>query len=144
MVTTPTLPPLCPPAEEYLRMLNLGLAEVKKYFLGPFSPSCRMVRMMREFLYRTLPEDSYKVTTGRLHVGLTRFEDGESVVVSEFTSKEELIEARILGRWEGTPLTAALLSPHLSAARRGLGVACRVPRSLDGPPSLGCSSGPPE
>ncbi|XP_063095053.1 omega-hydroxyceramide transacylase isoform X2 [Cavia porcellus] len=79
--------------EEYLRMLNLGLAEVKKYFLGPFSPSCRMVRMMREFLYRTLPEDSYKVTTGRLHVGLTRFEDGESVVVSEFTSKEELIEA---------------------------------------------------
>ncbi|XP_013372583.1 PREDICTED: patatin-like phospholipase domain-containing protein 1 isoform X1 [Chinchilla lanigera] len=79
--------------EEYLRVLNLGLAEVKKYFLGPFSPSCRMVRMMRQFLYSTLPEDAYKFTTGRLHVGLTRFEDGESVVVSEFTSKEELIEA---------------------------------------------------
>ncbi|KAM6182321.1 omega-hydroxyceramide transacylase [Erethizon dorsatum] len=79
--------------EEYLRVLNLGLAEVKKYFLGPFSPSCRMVQMMRQFLYSALPEDSHKSTSGKLHVGLTRLEDGESVVVSEFTSKEELIEA---------------------------------------------------
>ncbi|XP_055427558.1 omega-hydroxyceramide transacylase isoform X2 [Bubalus kerabau] len=52
-----------------------------------------MVQMMRQFLYRVLPEDSYKVTTGKLHVALTRFTDGESVVVSEYTSKEELIEA---------------------------------------------------
>ncbi|XP_010603705.1 patatin-like phospholipase domain-containing protein 1 [Fukomys damarensis] len=52
-----------------------------------------MVQMMRRFLYTALPEDAYKAATGKLHVGLTRFEDGESVVVSDFTSKEELIEA---------------------------------------------------
>ncbi|XP_055988100.1 omega-hydroxyceramide transacylase [Sorex fumeus] len=52
-----------------------------------------MVQMMRQFLYRVLPEDSYKAATGKLHVSLTRLEDGESVVVSEFRSKEELIEA---------------------------------------------------
>lgn len=80
--------------DEYLRVLNVGVAEVKKSFLGPLSPSCKMVQMMRQFLYRVLPEDSYKVTTGKLHVALTRFTDGESVVVSEYTSKEELIEAR--------------------------------------------------
>lgn len=79
----------------------MGVAEVKKSFLGPLSPSCKMVQMMRQFLYRVLPEDSYKVTTGKLHVSLTRFTDGESVVVSEFTSKEELIEARGLGGREG-------------------------------------------
>uniref|UniRef100_A0A8C2S871 PNPLA domain-containing protein n=1 Tax=Capra hircus TaxID=9925 RepID=A0A8C2S871_CAPHI len=79
--------------DEYLRVLNVGVAEVKKSFLGPLSPSCKMVQMMRQFLYRVLPEDSYKVTTGKLHVALTRFTDGESVVVSEYTSKEELIEA---------------------------------------------------
>ena len=72
----------------------MGVAEVKKSFLGPLSPSCKMVQMMRQFLYRVLPEDSYKVTTGKLHVALTRFTDGESVVVSEYTSKEELIEVR--------------------------------------------------
>ena len=72
----------------------MGVAEVKKSFLGPLSPSCKLVQMMRQFLYRVLPEDSYKVATGKLHVSLTRFTDGESVVVSEYTSKEELIEAR--------------------------------------------------
>ncbi|XP_012790799.2 omega-hydroxyceramide transacylase [Sorex araneus] len=79
--------------DEYLRMLNVGVAEVKKSFLGPLAPSCKMVQMMRQFLYRVLPEDSYKAATGRLHVSLTRLTDGESVVVSEFRSKEELIEA---------------------------------------------------
>lgn len=92
----PPLPSACS-AEEYLRVLNVGLAEVKKSFLGPLSPSCKMVQMMRQFLYQVLPEDSYKSATGKLHVGLTRFTDGESVVVSEFTSKEELIEARPRG-----------------------------------------------
>lgn len=75
-------------------MLNKGLAEVKKSFLGPLSPSCKMVQMMRQFLYDVLPEDSYRFATGKLHVSLTRVTDGESVVVSDYTSKEELIEAR--------------------------------------------------
>ncbi|EDL22592.1 mCG56660, partial [Mus musculus] len=80
--------------EKYLRVLNMGLAEVKKFFLGPLSPSCKMVQMMRQFLYDVLPEDSYKFATGKLHVSLTRVTDGENVVVSEYRSKEELIEAR--------------------------------------------------
>ncbi|KAM5326164.1 omega-hydroxyceramide transacylase isoform 2-T2 [Glossophaga mutica] len=79
--------------DEYLRVLNVGVAEVKKYFLGPLAPSCKMVQMMRQFLYQALPEDSYKAATGKLHVCLTRLTDGESVVVSEYRSKEELIEA---------------------------------------------------
>uniref|UniRef100_A0A8C6MTN7 Omega-hydroxyceramide transacylase n=1 Tax=Mus spicilegus TaxID=10103 RepID=A0A8C6MTN7_MUSSI len=79
--------------EKYLRVLNMGLAEVKKFFLGPLSPSCKMVQMMRQFLYDVLPEDSYKFATGKLHVSLTRVTDGENVVVSEYRSKEELIEA---------------------------------------------------
>lgn len=80
--------------DEYLRVLNVGVAEVKKSFLGPLAPSCKMVQMMRQFLYQVLPEDSYKAATGKLHVCLTRLTDGENVVVSEYTSKEELIEAR--------------------------------------------------
>uniref|UniRef100_A0A8C3W0R9 Omega-hydroxyceramide transacylase n=1 Tax=Catagonus wagneri TaxID=51154 RepID=A0A8C3W0R9_9CETA len=79
--------------DEYLRVLNVAVAEVKKYFLGPLSPSCKMAQRMRKFLYEALPENSYKIATGKLHVALTRVKDGESVVVSEYTSKEELIEA---------------------------------------------------
>ncbi|XP_006882235.1 PREDICTED: patatin-like phospholipase domain-containing protein 1 [Elephantulus edwardii] len=79
--------------EVYLRVLSVAVAEVKKYFLGPLSPACKMVAIMRQFLYQALPEDSYKFASGKLHVSLTRFTDGENVVVSEYTSKEELIEA---------------------------------------------------
>jgi hypothetical protein len=145
------MPPLpsAPSADEYLRVLNVGLAEVKKSFLGPLSPSCKMVQKMRQFLYRVLPEDSYKFATGKLHVGLTRLTDGESVVVSEYTSKEELIEAR--GAWglshtlpgggEGHRLPTQPLPPFLllSASLALLflpGHRCHGPV---GPPAWQCS-----
>ncbi|XP_043763236.1 omega-hydroxyceramide transacylase [Cervus elaphus] len=101
--------------DEYLRVLNVGVAEVKKSFLGPLSPSCKMVQMMRQFLYRVLPEDSYKVTTGKLHVALTRFTDGESVVVSEYTSKEELIEALYCSCF--VPVYCGLIPPTYRGVR---------------------------
>ncbi|XP_020955695.1 patatin-like phospholipase domain-containing protein 1 [Sus scrofa] len=101
--------------DEYLRVLNVAVAEVKKYFLGPLSLSCKMVRMMRQFLYDVLPEDSYKVTTGRLHVALTRVQDGESVVVSEYTSKEELIEALYCSCF--VPVYCGLIPPTYRGVR---------------------------
>ncbi|XP_048205167.1 LOW QUALITY PROTEIN: omega-hydroxyceramide transacylase [Perognathus longimembris pacificus] len=101
--------------DEYLRVLNVGLAECKKSFLGPLSPSCKMVQTMRRFLYDTLPEDSYKATTGKLHVGLTRLDDGESVVVSEFTSKEELIEALYCSCF--VPVYCGLIPPTYRGVR---------------------------
>ncbi|XP_037700081.1 patatin-like phospholipase domain-containing protein 1 [Choloepus didactylus] len=101
--------------DEYLRVLNVGVAEVKKSFLGPLSPSCRMVQMMRQFLYKVLPEDSYKVTTGKLHVSLTRLTDGESVVVSEYTSKEELIEALYCSCF--VPVYCGLIPPTYRGVR---------------------------
>ncbi|XP_008061187.1 patatin-like phospholipase domain-containing protein 1 [Carlito syrichta] len=101
--------------DEYLRVLNVGVAEVKKSFLGPLSPSCKMVQMMRQFLYQVLPEDSYKVATGKLHVSLTRFTDGESVVVSEYTSKEELIEALYCSCF--VPVYCGLIPPTYRGVR---------------------------
>uniref|UniRef100_A0A9L0IQ89 Omega-hydroxyceramide transacylase n=1 Tax=Equus asinus TaxID=9793 RepID=A0A9L0IQ89_EQUAS len=101
--------------DEYLRVLNVGVAEVKKSFLGPLSPSCKMVPMMRQFLYQVLPEDSYKATTGKLHVTLTRLTDGESVVVSEFTSKEELIEALYCSCF--VPVYCGLIPPTYRGVR---------------------------
>uniref|UniRef100_A0A8C5YCY1 Omega-hydroxyceramide transacylase n=1 Tax=Microcebus murinus TaxID=30608 RepID=A0A8C5YCY1_MICMU len=101
--------------DEYLRVLNVGVAEVKKSFLGPLSPSCKMVQMMRQFLYQVLPEDSYKATTGKLHVSLTRFTDGESVVVSEYTSKEELIEALYCSCF--VPVYCGLIPPTYRGVR---------------------------
>ncbi|XP_062954167.1 omega-hydroxyceramide transacylase isoform X2 [Cynocephalus volans] len=86
-----------------------------------------MVQMMRQFLYQVLPEDSYKVTTGKLHVSLTRLTDGESVVVSEFTSKEELIEALYCSCF--VPVYCGLIPPTYRGEHHSL---CPPQRYIDG------------
>ncbi|KAB1261334.1 Patatin-like phospholipase domain-containing protein 1 [Camelus dromedarius] len=74
-----------------------------------------MVQMMKQFLYKVLPEDSYKVATGKLHVTLTRLTDGECVVVSEYTSKEELIEALYCSCF--VPVYCGLIPPTYRGVR---------------------------
>ncbi|OXB67201.1 hypothetical protein ASZ78_015842, partial [Callipepla squamata] len=66
--------------------------EARKTLLGPLSPKCSLLANIRTVLQRRLPEDSYQVASGRLHISLTRVVDGQNVMVSEFSSKEELIQ----------------------------------------------------
>lgn len=46
---------------------------------------------MREFL----PDNAHELATGRLFVSLTRVTDRKNVVVSEYATKEELIQVTI-------------------------------------------------
>ncbi|PKK23043.1 patatin-like phospholipase domain containing 1, partial [Columba livia] len=67
--------------------------EVRNTILGPFSPKCSLLANIKAVLQRMLPEDSYQLASGRLHISLTRVVDGQNVMASEFSSKEELIQA---------------------------------------------------
>ncbi len=62
--------------------------------LGPLHPSFNMPKMLRDGLRKMLPLDAHKITSGRLHISLTRFTDGENIVVSQFDTREELIQVR--------------------------------------------------
>lgn len=66
--------------------------EVRKTILGPLSPKCSLLADLKAVLQRMLPEDSYLLASGRLHISLTRVVDGQNVMASEFSSKEELIQ----------------------------------------------------
>lgn len=68
--------------------------EVRKTILGPLSPKCSLLANIKTVLQRMLPEDSYQLASGRLHISLTRVADGQNVMVSEFSSKEELIQVK--------------------------------------------------
>ncbi|XP_039768679.1 omega-hydroxyceramide transacylase [Ornithorhynchus anatinus] len=74
-----------------------------------------MVKMMRRFLYTVLPEDSYKIASGKLHVALTRMADGENIVISEFTSKEELVEVLYCSCF--VPVYCGLIPPTYRGVR---------------------------
>lgn len=66
--------------------------EARKRNLGPLHPTFNLVKVLKSGLNRDLPSDAHVLASGRLCVSLTRVCDGENVLVSEFSSKEELIQ----------------------------------------------------
>lgn len=68
--------------------------QARSHSLSAFAPSFNLVRLVREGLRASLPPDAHKICSGRLRISLTRFVDAENVIVSEFESKEELIQVR--------------------------------------------------
>ncbi|KAG7270675.1 hypothetical protein CRUP_030402 [Coryphaenoides rupestris] len=72
--------------------------EARRRNLGPLHPSFNLVKVIRRGLDRDLPDDAHLRASGRLSVSLTRVSDGENVLVSQFNSKEELIQSDICPR----------------------------------------------
>uniref|UniRef100_A0A673IQZ2 PNPLA domain-containing protein n=1 Tax=Sinocyclocheilus rhinocerous TaxID=307959 RepID=A0A673IQZ2_9TELE len=66
--------------------------EARKGTLGAVHPSFNLLKIVRNFLNRDLPDDAHLLANGRLFVSLTRASDGTNVLVSEFDSKEDLIQ----------------------------------------------------
>uniref|UniRef100_A0A4W4EG63 PNPLA domain-containing protein n=1 Tax=Electrophorus electricus TaxID=8005 RepID=A0A4W4EG63_ELEEL len=68
--------------------------QARKRSLGPLHPTFNLVKILRSGLERDLPGDAHLRASGKLCVSLTRVSNGENMLVSDFTSKEELIQVR--------------------------------------------------
>lgn len=79
-------------------MLNVA-STVRTHPLGVFHPGFSLLRVVRDSLLEKLPADAHLRASGRLCVSLTRLADGKNVLVSQFDSREELIQVL-----SGTPL----------------------------------------
>ncbi|CAK6954496.1 patatin-like phospholipase domain-containing protein 2 [Scomber scombrus] len=66
--------------------------EARKHTLGVFHPTFSLLRTVRDTLLEKLPQDAHLRASGKLYVSLTRITDGKNVLVSEFESREELIQ----------------------------------------------------
>ncbi|KAM9785609.1 patatin-like phospholipase domain-containing protein 4 [Neosynchiropus ocellatus] len=73
-------------------MLNFA-KEMKAFSMGPLNPSINIFHWLERLLVKHLPHDAHQLASGRLVVGLTRMTDGEHVSVSEYQSKEDVIQA---------------------------------------------------
>ncbi|XP_068774170.1 omega-hydroxyceramide transacylase isoform X2 [Struthio camelus] len=89
--------------------------EVRKTILGPLSPRCSLLANIKAVLQRMLPENSHQVASGRLHISLTRVVDGQNVMVSEFSSKEELIQALLCSCF--LPIYCGFIPPSYRGVR---------------------------
>ena len=63
--------------------------------LGPLHPRFNMVMYLRDGLEEFLPEDAHVISTGRLHVSLTRVSDRKNVIINQFDTREDLIQVRL-------------------------------------------------
>ncbi|KAL2295486.1 hypothetical protein Nmel_017899 [Mimus melanotis] len=75
-------------------VLEYGLSHMKTSFMG-LVPIGEIPRLLRDTLNKFLPPNAHELVSGKLHIVLTRLRDWRSVTVSEFASKEELIQAVI-------------------------------------------------
>lgn len=89
--------------------------EARKRNLGPLHPSFNPVKIIRSGLERDLPADAHTLASGRLCVSLTRVSDGQNVIVSEFKSKEELIQALLCSCF--IPIYCGLIPPSFQGVR---------------------------
>ena len=66
--------------------------KARSRLLGPFHPFFDLHGYMNERMHKVLPANIHELASGRLHVSLTRVWDKTNVIISEFKSKEEVIE----------------------------------------------------
>lgn len=83
--------------------------EARARTLGPFHPSFDINAIVREALEKGLPDDVHLRANGKLHVSLTRVYDGENVIISEYNSKEDVIQVLLCSCF--IPFWSGLVAP---------------------------------
>lgn len=103
--------PLGAMTSDFFRVVN----EARRHSLGPFSPSFSIQSCLFEGLQKHLPPDVHKRVNGRLHISLTRVYDGQNVIVSQFTSREDVLQALLCACF--IPGFSGILPPRFRGVR---------------------------
>ncbi|VDM54621.1 unnamed protein product, partial [Angiostrongylus costaricensis] len=71
------------------------VTQARSRSFGPLHPDFNLLELVRYEMSYKLPADAYKECSGRLQISLTRWSDNKNVLVNEFTSNDDLIDAII-------------------------------------------------
>lgn len=73
-----------------------GLAKkIRRKPLGALTPGFQLTKQVAKLLDKVLPPDAHELARGRLHVSLTRAKTHKNEVITDFDTREELIEALV-------------------------------------------------
>ncbi|XP_036152910.1 1-acylglycerol-3-phosphate O-acyltransferase PNPLA3-like [Myotis myotis] len=78
-------------------------------------PSFNIVRSLREALHRLLPDNVHQFISGKMCISLTRVSDWENVLVSEFQSKDDVVDVLIYTSF--IPYLCGLIPPTFRGVR---------------------------
>ena len=66
--------------------------QARKHPLGPFNPQFDLVKTLEKGLNLHLPDDAHRLASGRLFVSVTKVKERKNVIISHYSSREELIK----------------------------------------------------
>lgn len=66
--------------------------QLKAFTLGPFNPSINVLHWLELVLNKHLPSNAHKLASGRLAVAMTRMADNKLIIMSDFESKEDVLQ----------------------------------------------------
>uniref|UniRef100_A0AC35TY84 PNPLA domain-containing protein n=1 Tax=Rhabditophanes sp. KR3021 TaxID=114890 RepID=A0AC35TY84_9BILA len=71
------------------------VTQARSRALGALHPSFNLLKCVRDGLEIALPDNAHQLCSGKLFISLTRVRDHENVIVSQYDTREELIQAII-------------------------------------------------
>ncbi|XP_049436924.1 patatin-like phospholipase domain-containing protein 2 [Epinephelus fuscoguttatus] len=83
--------------------------QLKAFTLGPFNPSINVFHWLECLLHKHLPSNAHQLANGRLSVSMTRMSDGKHIFMSEFQSKEDVVQALLCSCF--VPMYCGVLPP---------------------------------
>ncbi|EPQ04230.1 Patatin-like phospholipase domain-containing protein 3 [Myotis brandtii] len=122
------------PLDITLQVLRDFVESTRSRAMGIFHPSFNVVRFLRESFHRHLPDNVHQLISGKMCISLTRVSDWENVLVSEFQSKDDVVDALICSSF--IPFFFGLIPPTfrgvvsllLNCVRRVLGAGILGPQ----------------
>ncbi|NP_001139598.1 patatin-like phospholipase domain-containing protein 3 [Sus scrofa] len=101
--------------DQTLEMLMGLVRSARSRSLSILHPSFNLSKRLREGLRRILPDNAHQLLSGKLCISLTRVSDGKNVLVSDFRSKEEVLDALLCSSF--IPLVSGFISPSFRGER---------------------------
>lgn len=95
-------------------LMSLAM-KARSHKLGPLHPDFNLMKHVRDFLLRVLPMDAHIRASGRLFVSVTRIPSRANQLLSEFSSREELIQALICSCF--VPFYCGIIPPTFRGER---------------------------
>ncbi|XP_023983267.1 1-acylglycerol-3-phosphate O-acyltransferase PNPLA3 isoform X2 [Physeter macrocephalus] len=97
------------PLEQTLQTLVDIVQSARSRNIGILHPAFNMSKHVRDGLQRYLPDNVHQILSGKIVISLTRVADGENVLVSDFRSKDEVVDALLCSSF--VPFISGLIPP---------------------------------
>ncbi|XP_066111904.1 1-acylglycerol-3-phosphate O-acyltransferase PNPLA3 isoform X1 [Saccopteryx bilineata] len=103
------------PLDRTLQILTDLVRNARSRNIGVLHPSFNLGRYLRESLHRHLPANIHQLISGKICISLTRVSDWENVLVSDFQSKEEVVDALLCSSF--IPFFCGFIPPSFRGMR---------------------------